>query len=71
MLIGNVALPLLYHLIEKQLNILMIYISGAGEMTEMIDTIFVTGLNEAITEDALVNHFGSIGVIKVHIYTHV
>lgn len=37
-----------------------------GEMTEMIDTIFVTGLNEAITEDALVNHFGSIGVIKVN-----
>jgi len=36
-------------------------------MTEMVDTIFVTGLNEEITEDALVNHFGSIGVIKVSI----
>ena len=34
-------------------------------MTEMVDTIFVTGLNEEITEDALVNHFGSIGVIKM------
>lgn len=38
---------------------------GRPEMEQMMDTIFVSGLGEAEDEDALVNHFGSIGVIKV------
>lgn len=33
-------------------------------MEQMMDTIFVSGLGEEADEDALVNHFGSIGVIK-------
>lgn len=33
-------------------------------MMEMVDTIFVSGLPEDIDEDGLVQHFGSIGVIK-------
>lgn len=33
---------------------------------EMPDTVFVCGLNEEVTEDALIEHFGSIGVIKVN-----
>lgn len=37
-------------------------------MEEQLDTIFVTGLGEEIEEDALVQHFGSIGVIKVHVW---
>lgn len=32
---------------------------------EMPDTVFVYGLNEDVTEEALIQHFGSIGVIKV------
>lgn len=38
---------------------------GGGDMMEMVDTIFVSGLPEDIDEDGLVQHFGSIGVIKV------
>ncbi|XP_069136184.1 RNA-binding protein cabeza-like isoform X5 [Argopecten irradians] len=43
--------------------------SGGGggerpEMEQMMDTIFVSGLADGSDEDALVNHFGSIGVIK-------
>lgn len=34
-------------------------------MEEQQDTIFVTGMGGDITEDALVQHFGSIGVVKV------
>lgn len=37
---------------------------GGGDMMEMVDTIFVSGLPEDIDEDGLVQHFGSIGVIK-------
>jgi RNA recognition motif-containing protein len=38
---------------------------GSGEIVEMVDTIFVSGLPDDILEDGLVQHFGSIGVIKV------
>lgn len=38
---------------------------GGSDMMEMVDTIFVSGLPENIDEDGLVQHFGSIGVIKV------
>lgn len=38
---------------------------GSGDMMEMVDTIFVSGLPDDIDEDGLVQHFGSIGVIKV------
>lgn len=38
---------------------------GGGDMMEMVDTIFVSGLPEDIDVDGLVQHFGSIGVIKV------
>lgn len=29
------------------------------------DTIFVSGMGDEVTEEGLVQHFGSIGVIKV------
>ncbi|XP_021366314.1 RNA-binding protein cabeza-like [Mizuhopecten yessoensis] len=38
--------------------------SGRPEMEQMMDTIFVSGLGEDADEDALFNHFGSLGVIK-------
>ncbi|XP_061188835.1 uncharacterized protein LOC133197011 [Saccostrea echinata] len=37
---------------------------SSGDMMVMEDTIFVSGLPEDIDEDGLVQHFGSIGVIK-------
>lgn len=36
----------------------------------MVDTIFVSGLPEDIVEDGLVQHFGSIGVIKVRYFLY-
>jgi len=39
--------------------------SGQGDMEIQQDTIFVSGMGEDCTEEAMVQHFGSIGVIKV------
>lgn len=38
---------------------------GQGDMEIQQDTIFVSGMGEDCTEEAMVQHFGSIGVIKV------
>lgn len=38
---------------------------GDDEMQSQPDTIFVQGLSDQITEQELVQHFGSIGIIKV------
>ena len=38
---------------------------GDGEMQQQLDTIFVQGLPQSITEQSLAAHFGAIGVIKV------
>lgn len=40
---------------------------GAGrEMEVQQDTIFVSNMGQDVTEEQLIQHFGSIGVIKVH-----
>ena len=39
--------------------------NGGGEMEIQEDTIFVQGLGPSITQEDLVSHFGSIGIIKV------
>lgn len=38
---------------------------GGGDMIIQEDTIFVAGMDPAITEQDIHDHFGSIGVIKV------
>ena len=38
---------------------------GDKQLEETPDTVFITGLNPDITEEDLISHFGSIGVIKV------
>lgn len=38
---------------------------GGGDMEIQQDTIFVSGCGEDCSEEAMVQHFGSIGVIKV------
>ena len=38
---------------------------GNGEMQTQHDTIFVQGLPQSITEQAIAAHFGAIGIIKV------
>ena len=42
--------------------------NGGGEMEIQEDTIFVQGLGPSITQEDLVSHFGSIGIIKVRSY---
>ena len=44
---------------------------GDKELQETPDTIFITNLNLATTEEDLMAHFGSIGIIKVSIVTGV
>lgn len=39
--------------------------SNRGDMEIQQDTIFVSGMGEDVSEEGLVQHFGSIGVIKV------
>lgn len=34
-------------------------------MSQQNDTIFISGMPSNVTEDQLINYFGSIGVIKV------
>ena len=41
------------------------YGGGDDEMEIQPDTIFIQGLGEGVTEPALAEHFGSIGVLKV------
>ena len=38
---------------------------GQGDMEVQQDTIFVSGMGEDCSEEGMVQHFGSIGVIKV------
>lgn len=40
---------------------------GADDMVTQEDTIFVSGMNPAATEDDIANHFGAIGIIKVSV----
>ena len=41
------------------------YGAPSGDMEIQQDTIFVSGMGDDCTEEAMVQHFGSIGVIKV------
>ena len=41
------------------------YGGGDDEMEIQQDTIFIQGLGGGVTEPALADHFGSIGVLKV------
>ena len=38
---------------------------GGGDMEIQHDTIFVSGMGQDCSEQMLIEHFGSIGVIKV------
>lgn len=37
----------------------------SGDMVTQDDTIFIAGMNTDISEEDIVEHFGSIGLIKV------
>lgn len=39
---------------------------GGGDMVTQEDTVFIQGMNPSTTEDELCQHFGAIGIIKVH-----
>ena len=44
------------------------WFAGYGDRGDMItqeDTVFVSGMSPALTEEDIQQHFGSIGVIKV------
>lgn len=52
---------------------LLIISGGYGDrnndgMVTQEDTIFVSGMDSEITEEEICQHFGAIGLIKVHIH---
>lgn len=38
---------------------------GGGEMIVQEDTVFISGMDQNLTEEDIAAHFGAIGVIKV------
>ena len=43
----------------------------SGDMEIQQDTIFVSGMGQDCSEELLVQHFGSIGVVKVNINIYI
>lgn len=41
---------------------------SGGDMITQEDTVFIQGMNPTTTEDELCQHFGAIGIIKVHFF---